>query len=65
MIERGGGARFAEQLLQAVGLAGAVTNLSATLRSSITSSARQTSSHASAADDFDDLVAPLRHYLEC
>ena len=62
MIERGGGARFAEQLLQAVGLAGRGDELERDLAVEHHIVGEADLSHASAADDFDDLIAPLRHH---
>ena len=57
MIEGGGGARLAEQLLQAVGLAGRGDELERDLAVEHHVIRETDLAHASAADDFDDLIA--------
>ena len=65
VIESGSGARLAEQLLQDVGLARRGDELERDLAVEHHVIRVAEFSHASAADDFDDPIAGLGHYVEC
>jgi hypothetical protein len=59
MVEGGCGSRLAEQLLQAVSFAGRADELERNLPVEHHIVGETDLSHASAADDFDDLIAGL------
>ena len=61
MIERGRGARFDEQLL-GVGLARRGDELEGDLAVEHHIVSKADLSHSAASDNFEDLVAPLRHH---
>ena len=65
VIERGGDACFAEQLLEIAGLAGSGDELQGDFAIEHHVIGEAHLSHASAADDFEDLIPGLVHHLEC
>ena len=62
MIERGRGARFDEQLLLAVSIARRGDELEGDLAVEHHIVSKADLSHSAASDNFEDLVAPLRHH---